>query len=56
MLIRKCRAVMIPNGINVKYRYEFTDAWDGDVIFSYANAEDGAKTHAQLRTAAPKNR
>ncbi|MCN8188284.1 Ail/Lom family outer membrane beta-barrel protein, partial [Escherichia coli] len=33
------------NGINVKYRYEFTDALGLITSFSYANAEDKQKTH-----------
>lgn len=33
------------NGINVKYRYEFTDALGLITSFSYANAEDEQKTH-----------
>ncbi len=32
------------NGINVKYRYEFTDALGLITSFSYANAEDEQKT------------
>lgn len=32
-------------GINVKYRYEFTDALGLITSFSYANAEDEQKTH-----------
>ncbi|WP_194846311.1 Ail/Lom family outer membrane beta-barrel protein [Escherichia coli] len=33
------------NGINVKYRYEFTDTLGLVTSFSYANAEDEQKTH-----------
>ncbi|HEA1380984.1 TPA: Ail/Lom family outer membrane beta-barrel protein, partial [Escherichia coli] len=33
------------NGINVKYRYEFTDTLGLITSFSYANAEDEQKTH-----------
>ncbi|EIZ4746486.1 Ail/Lom family outer membrane beta-barrel protein [Escherichia coli] len=33
------------NGINVKYRYEFTDTLGMVTSFSYANAEDEQKTH-----------
>ncbi|WP_042103946.1 Ail/Lom family outer membrane beta-barrel protein [Escherichia coli] len=33
------------NGINVKYRYEFTDTLGLITSFSYANAEDEKKTH-----------
>ncbi len=32
-------------GINVKYRYEFTDTLGLITSFSYANAEDEQKTH-----------
>ena len=33
------------NGINVKYRYEFTDTLGLVTSFSYANAKDEQKTH-----------
>ena len=33
------------NGINVKYRYEFTDTLGLITSFSYADAEDEQKTH-----------
>ncbi|EFO1585832.1 Ail/Lom family protein, partial [Escherichia coli] len=33
------------NGINVKYRYEFTDMLGVVTSFSYANAKDEQKTH-----------